>query len=117
MIKFWTKCNDYNKNIFDININVTSNTIYYNGTTFFIPSAQLQFTNLLSSNEVCSIDYPSSNDILKCFREFYYLWINILFESMIIMIFMPIFIIILKIIKNKLYKKNYLYITTDSEYL
>ena len=62
---------------------------------------------LLSYNDICGIVSPFSSDftINKCFRSFWFKWSNILITKMIIMVFMPLIIIILKQIKHKILNK------------
>eukprot|EP01084_Bolivina_argentea_P261055 441023_1 len=88
--KSWNECSNQNKDIFDININVTSQAIYDQSVNLFYKPQFFEFTGLLSAKEVCSTQFPSSDHVLKCFRQFYYLWIDVLFQSLLTMLLIPI---------------------------
>eukprot|EP01084_Bolivina_argentea_P318803 552965_1 len=122
---FWNNCNSQNKYQFDVNATITTQEVDILGpnhkNAFWFAPQTMTFTNLLTSKEVCDISIPSSNNVEKCMREFFDLWTNVLFESMIIMIFMPIFIVIFKVIRYKCAKNrendNTFCIRIDSAYV
>eukprot|EP01084_Bolivina_argentea_P156323 272433_1 len=97
---FWNNCSLKNKKkYFDIDVTIMSKAVFINNNTFY-PPYPFTFNNLLTPNEVCKAQIPSAEDISKCFVSFYYLWTNVLFESLFIMLFMPLLITFGKLTKN-----------------
>eukprot|EP01084_Bolivina_argentea_P157147 273856_1 len=110
--RLWSNCSAGRESRFNLEATIT----YISPENDFLHNPQFHFIDLLTAEEVCKTDLTSIN-VSKCFREFYSLWTNILFESMTIMFFMPMLIIILKLLKHKLLRPNYKYLSIDSEYL
>ena len=96
---YWDNCQNDNKNIFNINATIWTKTVTLQTTfaTTFVPPNKVQLNNLLKSNEVCGFSH--NINISKCLRTFYDLWIDILFKSILIMLFTPFLVILYKQLK------------------
>eukprot|EP01084_Bolivina_argentea_P180416 311711_1 len=112
--QLWIPClNNNNENAFDIAVPVSS--IPY---TQYFGTEQTDYTYLhfdslplqiLSEKEVCdtiSIDDFTQRTMNRCIRSFLFEWCNVLMIKMIIMCFMPVFILCYKSIKRKLLKQQ-----------
>eukprot|EP01084_Bolivina_argentea_P156321 272426_1 len=119
---FWNNCSPKNKEkYFDIDLTIMSKAIHLNNNAFY-PPRPFTFNHLLTPDEVCKAQVPSPQDISKCFVSFYYLWTNVLFESLFIMLFMPLLITFGKLMKNYIgYKcckrRKNINLSIDSEYI
>ena len=103
---YWINCNQENKHMFDINVSIESNPVKTTGLLYIVPQI-FEFDNLLTHDDVCGMSVPPLFAITKCFRSFSYFWLNILFESMLIMLIMPLLIVGYKLIVAKCKSKWY----------
>eukprot|EP01084_Bolivina_argentea_P054742 100382_1 len=119
--QMWKPCVN-NKDLFDIKHPMRISRSIFNATiqnhtgTLTLQENTKVF-DVLRASDVCSV--VSFNDISwnKCIRSFLNKWCNILMIKMIIMFFMPIFILLWKTIKSKVCKnETSTTIKIDSEY-
>ena len=114
----WDYCSSMgDESRFNVDVALTSKAIS-TGSNEYLPPQQFYFNDLLTADQVCSPKAPSSWNVSKCLREFWFLWTNILFELLMIMLFMPILIVLSKWMVHKIHKnKNYKHLSIDSEYI
>eukprot|EP01084_Bolivina_argentea_P085028 153714_1 len=116
--KLWIPCNNENNSTSPFNVTselLPLNIILQlkpNVTSFRSGDVTIEL-NVLSHSQVCKTFY--NIDWNKCIRMFLFKWCNVLVLKIIIMFFIPIFIILYKTIINKIYGKNMI-IFIDSEY-
>eukprot|EP01084_Bolivina_argentea_P135679 239049_1 len=89
---YWTPCNSNTESNFDLSIHIKESDA-------IIPVLNVQ---LLEENDVCSRSNALSIDWNKCIRSFFYRWTYVIMTKFIILIFMPVFVIVWKLFKNKL---------------
>ena len=106
-VLYWNPC-IYEKESFDMSSEVISNSNYgYNYASNVVVSTK---------ESVCSIvSYPNIK-WNKCLRTFLFKWCNVLMIKMIIMFFMPLVIVLIKTIKDKISDTSQHKIVIDSEF-